>query len=270
MMAETQVSETNAKAEPRPGSRNGGGVMVWGMNLPSDFGQFWPEGQFEGEAVNSDGWWERMIAHYLAQSQEEQQRLFDNGGELDASGYASYVLGKFVHEQGAQESPEHPPFKPIEPHEAPLSFVTERTYRTFGSLIALNFGLLAVDEALKSIIERLEPGVHGFYPIDLIMSKGAVFPHCYHTLVIGQWFDSFSPDESSSDSWEKNGEFRIFHSKTKKGMSGLALQNAVFGNAHLWRERRCGVWLICLSDELRAEIEGAGLNLPKLQKLKEV
>jgi hypothetical protein len=269
-MAEKQVCETNAKAEPRSGSRDGDGLMVWGMNLPSGFGQFWPEGQFEGKAANSDGWWERMIAHYLAQSHEEQQRLFDNGGELDASGYASYVSGKFIHEQGAKESPDRPPFTPIEPHEAPLSFVTEKTYRTLGSLIALNFGLLAVDEALKSIIERLEPGVHGFYPIHLIMPKGAVFPNRYYALVIGQWFDSFSPDESSPDSWEKNGEFRIFYSKTKKGISGLALSKTVFGNANLWRERRCGVWLTCFSDELRAEIERAGLDLPKLQKMKEV
>jgi hypothetical protein len=269
-MAETHVRETKARAEPRAGLSDGDGVMVWGMNLPSGFGQFWPEGQFEGEAVNSDGWWERMVAHYLAQSHEEQQHLFDNGGELDASGYASYVVAKFTHECGAREGPEQPPITPIRPHEAPLSFVTEKTYRTLGSLIALNFGLLAVDEALKSIIERLEPGVHGFYPIDLIMPKDGVFSDRYYNLVIGQWFDSFCSDQSNPDSWEKNGQCRIFYSKTKKGMSGLALSNAVFGNAQLWRERRCGVWLTCFSDELRAEIEGASLNLPKLQKMKGV
>jgi len=31
--------------------------MVWGMNFPSSFGDFWPAGQFE-----NDGWDERLRA----------------------------------------------------------------------------------------------------------------------------------------------------------------------------------------------------------------
>lgn len=31
--------------------------MVWGMNLPSSFGEFWPDGDFEDESkTRSDGY----------------------------------------------------------------------------------------------------------------------------------------------------------------------------------------------------------------------
>lgn len=228
--------------------------MVWGMNLPSDFGQFWPDGGFEGGTGSSDGWWHRLTTHYLAQSQEEQRRLFGNGTGLDASRYSSHVWRKFTHERGTKGTPEDPPFTSIEPHEPPQSFVTEKTYRTLGSLIIFNAGIIAVDEPLKAIFERLEPGVHSFYPIDIVMPKGAVFSKQYYTLVIGKWFDSFLPDKSGP---------------TSKNRRNYTYARSVFGGAHLWRDRRTPA-ITCFSDELNAAIEAADLKLPKLQKMREV
>jgi hypothetical protein len=214
----------------------------------------------------------RLKRHYQAQPPEERKRLFDYDDSQGnaAHFYPGYVSGKFISEIGTKCGIDRPPFTPIEPHEPPLFFETCKTYSSLGSLIMLNSRIIAVDDALKDIIEQMEPGVHGFYPIEIRMPKGAVFPERYHTLVIGQYFDSFSPERSKPGSWRKDGDYAIEHGDRKADMAGLAFSSAVFGKAHLWRERRRREWITLFSDQLKAAIEQAGLRIPKLNKMKEV
>jgi hypothetical protein len=246
--------------------------MVWGMSIPSTFGEFWPDGDFEYDRkMRESGWRGRLIAHYLAEPRQEQKRLFNHGDDIDASGYAGYAIGKFTDEVGTVHPffPDRPPFSVIEPHEPPKTFDTEKTYKSLGSLIALNSGLLAVDEAVKAIIEQLEPKVHQFFPIDIIMPKSVAFPKDYYVLVIGRYFDSFSPENSKEDSYSIGSGY-YGYSENKNSMSGLAFSTAVFGGAHLWRERRFFKKLTCFSDELQSGIIKAGLRLPKHYEMKEV
>jgi hypothetical protein len=246
--------------------------MVWGLNLPSGFGEFWPDSDFEGETESTDGWFERLKSHFKVQSPEEQRRLFDYDDGLGnaAHSYPGYVSNKFVSEIGTRLGAGRPPFTPIEPHEPPRFFETCRTYNSLGSLIMLNNRLLAVDDALKDIIERMEPGVHLFFPIEIRRRKGAVFPKPYYTLVIGQYFDSFSPEHSKPRSWRKDGDYAFRHEDRKADMAGLAFSAAVFGKAHLWRERRRREGLTLLSDDLKAAIDEAGLRTLRINKMKEV
>jgi hypothetical protein len=247
--------------------------MVWGMNLPSSFGEFWPDGDFEGESNSrSDGWSERLTSHYEAQPVEEQKRLFnyDDGHGNAAHRYPGYVSEKFISEIGTKRGADRPPFTPIEPHEPPRYFETCKTYGSLGSLIMLSDRIIAVDDALKDIIEQMEPGVHRFFPIEIRMPKGAVLPKRYYTLVIGQYFDSFSPERCKPGSWRNDGDYAFEHGDRKADLAGLAFSSAVFGKAHLWRERRRREWLTLFSDELKAAIEQAGLRTPKLNKMKEV
>ncbi len=265
--------------------------MVWGMSLPSGFGDFWPLGAFELDPkTGEDGWSQRLAQYYLAQSPEEQRRLLDYGDNkivYGAAGYGSYVWDKFIHEPGADKhkadlyhfgSPEHPCSKvytPVEPHEAPQFYQTEKSPKSLGAMIQLNGRILAVDEALKAIIERFEPGVHQFFPIEIKMPKGKVYPEQYYTLVIGQFIDSFSPENSDPYSWhdykEKYPDFYYYYyRKEKAGITGLALSKTLFGRANLWRERRFNGILICLSDELQAEAAKAGQRLPQHYKMREI
>ena len=255
--------------------------MAWGMGLRDSFGEFFPDGDFEYDPKTKEsGWRERLRLHYLAQSPEEQLRLFDyrgfdhggNGVGHGASEYPSYVWGKFTYGIGAKAGSDSLPFSAAEPHEAPTSFDTEKTYSALGSLINLNGRTLAVDETLKALIERLEPGVHQFFPIEIRMPKGAVFPKNYYTLAIGQYCDSFSPEKSKPDSYRTYPEYPGFHNfeKSKKGVSGLVLIKANLGNVHLWRERAFRETLTCISDELQAEIANAGLRMPQHYHMKVV
>jgi hypothetical protein len=239
--------------------------MVWGMGLPDDFGKFWPDGEFEG-----GGWGHRLDSFCQTQPFEVQRALFDHGPSAHIADYSYYVSQKFINEVGTKVRAEDVPFTPVLPQEAPASFVTEKTYKELGSLIKLNNRILAVDDALKALIETLEPDVHQFFPIEITMPKGSVYPKSFYTLVIGQYFDSFVPEKSEKGSFKPDGPDYYFHTETKKGLNGIALSQAVFGKAHLWRERRLsGEWLTCFSDELNSEIEKADLRIPKLHKMME-
>jgi hypothetical protein len=252
--------------------------MVWGMNLPSGLGDFSPSGDFEFDRkTRNTGWFDRLRLFYLEQTPEEQRRLFDYGDKHvghGAAGYWPYAVGKFITEPGTRESSDRPLTTPIEPHEAPISFDTDKSYKALGSLIEFTCRILAVDEALKAIIERLEPGVHQFFPIEIRMPRDNVYPAQYYTFVIGQYLDSFSPDDSDKWSWHDypdHPDFYYYHyRKDKSGITGLALKKTLFQPAILWRERRFNGILICLSDELQAEIASAGLRIPRHYRMKEV
>lgn len=246
--------------------------MVWGMTLPRNFGEFWPAGEFTG-------WAGDLVKHYMAQSPETQRALYD--GHPDpvecAVSYPLYVSRKFTNEAGSRMSPgpEDPPFSPIKQHEAPKVFAAERMYEELGSLIMCNDRIIAVDDALKDVIDRFEPGMHEFFPVEIAMPKGKVFPKAFHILAIGQYLDSFVLDHSDPDAFEEipnsNGKLQMpSYPGPAETIPGLALSRNVSGRAHLWRERRFGEWLTCFSDELVAEIDLKGLRIPGYYRMKEV
>lgn len=237
--------------------------MVWGMRQPDTFGEFWPDGDFEYDPKAKESRWrDRLRRHYLAQSPEEQIRLLDyrsldhggNGVSFGAAEYVGTISGKFRREIGTRDGPDSLPYTAAEAHEAPSTFDTVKTYSTLGSLIKLNDRILAVDEALKELIEGLEPSVHQFFSLDIVMPKGTKFENNYYTLVISRYLDAYSPENSD---------------ESKNNMTGLAFSKATFGGYHLWRDRRFPL-LNCFSDEIMAEISENGLRIPKHYKMREV
>ena len=243
--------------------------MVWGMGQPRGLGEFFPDGQFE-----SGRWPGRLMGHFHKQPVDVQKALFDAPLDpLDAMQfYEGFVVDKFRGEWGTRASPrpEHPPLTPILGHELPSSFDTVKTCNSLASFISLNDRIAAIDADLMELLETYEPGVHKFYPIEVRMPKGQIFPRPYHILVIGQYFDSFVPEKSRdqpvSEIPNSGGKLQI-ESGAKNRIPDLAFAQRVYGNAHFWRERRFGEWLTCLSDVLVAEIQKAGLQTPKLFKM---
>lgn len=77
--------------------------------------------------------------------------------------------------------------------------------------------VLAVDAVLKGVIEQLDPGIHGFYPVEIAMPKGRVFPRSYFVLVIGRYLQSFLPEHSKPGSWNERSSGIYHHDPTKKG-----------------------------------------------------
>lgn len=250
-----------------------GGVMVWGMSLPSSFGEFFLEGNFEGEVSDHSRsrWDDRLNHYYYTELSPEKQKAVFAGGP--GTSYVSYVAGKLIGEIGTKKGPDYPPFDAIAAHEPPRSFMLARGGKAIGSLFTPGDRILVVEEALKAIIERLEPGVHQFFPISIKRRNGEQYPNSYYILVIGQYFDSFSREKSLDGSFRDYGpEYPNSYEPPRNDatIKGLAFVKAKFGNAHLWRDRSFKEWLTCFSDELISEAAKADLHLPKHYRMMEV
>ena len=226
--------------------------MTWGMFRPAADNDFWPNGDFVGYK-------EALEYYYHNEMTDEEKAEMDMGDRFLFSKFGR----KFLKNLG-----------PLQEIEQPKEFRTKRTYKTLGSLISLLDQKLAVDEALKEIIERLEPGVHQFWPMKITMPKGKAFPAPYFGMVIHNHLEAFCPSESDAESLvhRKTKYSDHYHAKDRKkaSMAGIAISREAAGAAHLWREENLMSPDIFLSDALQAEIEKAGLRLPKMFKLKDV
>lgn len=246
--------------------------MPWGMPLPNGLGPYWPDGDFEG-------WSKSLIAYYMAQQPEVQQALYNGYPDVleCAVSYPLFVSQKLISEPGSRKSsrPEDIPFPPILEHELPKVFVTTAKCNELASLISLNDRVIAVDEAMKALIEQFAPDAHQFYPIEIMMPRGAEFPRRFFILCIGSYFDSFvaaaSDERAFTELPNSGGLLSIdqMRMRTSDCIKGLALDRNVYGGAHLWRERRFREWLTCFSDEFYAAIQEAELRLPKMFKMRE-
>ena len=245
--------------------------MAWGFLFPSTFGKFFPNGEFEREDVpGSSKYWQRLDRHYNLVFDDEKKRLL--GPEAAEGRYPSYVSSKLMSEDGTRYQevlPKDLPARVIEPHELPRSFDIDQPCKALGDIFETNDRILAVSEPLKNAIERFEKGVHQFFPIVVTDPIKGTLEQKYHVFVIGRYLDSFRPDESETNSFEKDlWNYRFENSR--EGVEGLALAKDVFANFHVWVERRFTSPLFCLSDELEAAISDAGLAIPKYYRVMEI
>ena len=233
--------------------------MVWGLELPVNSGMCCPDGAYVG--------WDENLTAYFELLPEEIKRQYNYRSVV----YMSHVAHKFHFERGSKYG-DHPPVGPIEDHEWPNWFETEKRYSLIGSLLHLNSQVVAVDDTLKSIIERLDPGVHLFSPLRITMPKGEVYPKLFHVMVIGRFLESFVVEKSEEGSF-RNSEtpgYYFSRGQLKQYMSGLAMSQDAIGSAHIWRERKLLSPDLFISDVLQNEISMAGLRIPKHWQLKEV
>ena len=247
--------------------------MVWGMYLPKSGGIYGPYGSEEGLIDRQhNGWWLRRIRYFEEQLPEAEQRNYRNA--LD---YAGSIGDKFTCERGRRE-PSHPTriVTAIESHEPPAFFEPSKYmdhFDEFGSILSLNNRMWAVDEAVKSLIERYEPDAHQFFPLEIRAMSGRVYPVRFYTFVVGTWLESFSEADSDPSSFTKqvlSGTTFFRTGDAKKQITGLALRGSVFKGSHVWRERGFNEWLLCFSDELAADFVSAGLKMPKYFRMRGV
>jgi hypothetical protein len=222
--------------------------MVWGIEMPGSFGDFFPGGQYLGYD-------EGLKAYYNNEMSDEEKAAMGMQDRLLLSPFSA----KFKRDKGS-----------LKPHECPQEYRLRETRKALGSLIELSASLIAVDTNLKDIIERLEPGVHQFWPIKITMPKDKEYPVQYYCLVIRCFLESFVPEKSDEGSYQLQGSGYYSKFPKKQYFNGLAISREVVEAAHLWRDNALYSPQIFLSDELQTEIAKAGLRVPKHYKMKEV
>ncbi len=221
--------------------------MVWGMEHIGS-GMFFPDGNFLGEK-------ERLVALANQMPAEEKQKYAPLG-------YASYVAEQIRKDIG-----------PLAEQALPRKFTASRRPKELGSLIKLHGGVRAVDENLKMIIERLEPGVHQFWPMQIFMPNGDEHPNKYFGMIVLNHLTSFVPEQSGPESWRGEDiapgiKMYFAYGSVSLRSGDLAMDSKVFGSSHLWLERELKSPTLYFSDELQSEIKQAGLRIPKHFKMK--
>lgn len=215
---------------------------------PQGFGDYWPDGEFVG-------WKEPLKNYYDTEMPHEKKVAMGMTKRI----YYSEFSKKFADNLGR-----------LDDVECPKEFRTIKTYKNLADLIATANRLLAVSEALKDLIEGLEPGVHQFWPLKITSRKGQVYPVNYYGMVVGRFLDSFDYEQCRKENWYCSNDSYVPLPTTKKAFAEMAMSAKVIGGAHLWRERKVYNPPIYFSDELQDRIEQAGLRLYRRYKLKEV
>lgn len=230
--------------------------MAWALKEPWRFGDYYPKGEFVGL--------DEQRRRYFENLPPEARAVFHS-----FASYAVYASEKFSTEIGTLSGGTLP-LSPIEPHEIPHTFRTEKSHSNLASLILS--GYVAVDEQLKEIIERLEPGVHRFFPLQITMPRDRPYPKPYFILVVGQFLGGFLPDQTLPECWRRlTWSDHVYDIRIDSiCCRHLAFSRSAIGGAHLWRARNALMGNIMISDVLRAEIAAAGLRIWKHWRVKEV
>lgn len=251
--------------------------MVWAVRFVPEFNEFFPRGEF----LNYE---EALAAHYKAERRpgltpkHPPVYVFTSERPLDGDGnpyrvFTTYVLDvteKFHAELGVRR-PHHPPLDPVQPHEWPTDYVCERVYKREAAIVKFTNRMYAVVEPLRDIIEWLEPGVHQFNPIRVLLPKGVEHPVPHYMMVVGRWLNAFRLEESDPGCLRAvDSGAPLVSPDTKAGFAGVAMAASDIGDAHLWCERKLRPATFYISDRLKDEVTKAGLRLPPHYKMKSV
>ncbi len=242
--------------------------MVWAMRLPNDFGKYWPGGSFEKS--DGDSWYSHLRARFQNVLTDEEKAKYNLQGEEWAAGlYKSSVVDGFTREYGTRMNEMSPILRAIEPDEAPKSFFLRGASKKYGGLISLSNRIIAGSSKLVELLERLEPGVHQFFPIELKAKDGRLLSSDYHTIVIRNYRDSFvsDPEKLAEDfSYYSNPNSTALVRDARQYRKFRFEREKILG-AHLWRERFFNEKLTFFSDELHRLIIESELDLPKLHQM---
>ena len=112
--------------------------------------------------------------------------------------------------------------------------------------------------AFIQMVERFEPGVHQFFPIEVFDRNGLPTDMRYVALNIRHLLDALIKDRSEAN-WMVAPEDKRPSSLVSEGRFGLLLDRAIVAGRHLWREQS---WAhgVFFSDELMAAVNNARLK----------
>ncbi len=168
--------------------------MVWCLMKPQGFGDYWPDGEFVG--------WEEPLKKYYDSEMPHEKKV--------AMGMTKRILFSEFAEKFSED------LGRLEAVECPKEFRTIKTHSNLADLIDTQDRLLAVSEALKSIIEDVEQEVHQFWPLKIISRRGEAYPVNYYGMVVGRFLDSFDYEQSRKENWRHSGDSYVPRSTMKK------------------------------------------------------
>ena len=219
--------------------------MVWGLNMPSNFGMFFPNGEHVG-------WRETLESYFYEELSDSERSNFNNR----LATFRRTVSEKFTKNRD-----------PLLSHEQPREIKTDQRFNKIASLAKSENRLLYVDHELKDTIEYFDSGAHQFWEMKVYSPSGRDYGRQFFGMVVRHFVDGFSEKHSSPDAWQIRSGFPWIQNER---YGEIAISKTASGGKHLWREQRLYGLDLYFSDELQDEIVARGLRVPKFHKLRGV
>ncbi|MEZ5752413.1 MAG: hypothetical protein R3D60_10740 [Paracoccaceae bacterium] len=144
------------------------------------------------------------------------------------------------------------------PEEVPKLFVVEKPKAKWRDFFKVTGAIKVVREPVRELIERLDPGVHQFFPVTMRTKRGVVIEGPWFVIVITARQDSIVPGYRGKfiSNQLPDGRY-LLNSMVKHGQ--VPIDATRLSGLHLWREAKA-VDGIFASDELIAELKANGLK----------
>lgn len=134
-----------------------------------------------------------------------------------------------------------------------LENIPDGILETLKALSVERGGLTVVDRRIAEVIQRLEPDIHQFWPIEIVSVDGSPYPVEFTAMRIGCFMRSFSAENSDPDALILGRFPKLEYELGTRG-KGVVFRRSVFGDSHMWREEGAIVHGFFISNELRYEI----------------
>lgn len=149
--------------------------------------------------------------------------------------------------------------RPVNPDHVPTRILREGPHR-FMPDVLWPYLVPTISDSVKNIIEKFEPDVHQFLPVDIIWKNGSLAGRRY-VLVICRRLDSIHRGLSTMDFvpplWRTGPNQRMVFDRSK------------IGDAHLWRDKHLLTSAAFASNDLGEALRDAGVTGISLKQFEE-
>lgn len=148
--------------------------------------------------------------------------------------------------------------RPALPEEVPKNLVLDKPIKSLPEAFWSTDGLLVVREPVRAIIDRLDPGLHQFFPIRIRTKRGVETEGPWFAMNVTAMQDSIVLERShyKKSSYMPDRLNSFYASSTTKD---IVVDPARQSGLHLWREKRF-IKSLLGSDALVAELEALNMK----------
>ena len=122
------------------------------------------------------------------------------------------------------------------------------------SVTKLSGGIWGISDEVKEIVERFEPGVHQFFPLDITYPDGTNPPFRYNIMNIHRRVEALDFERSAANGCVIKDATRSFPYRRWSTSPKCVFRRSVVEGLHLWLEPGTA-WEVIASDELVATFE---------------
>ncbi|MBE1206266.1 imm11 family protein [Aminobacter carboxidus] len=149
--------------------------------------------------------------------------------------------------------------RPYEKDHVPTRFTLDGPRRRITDIYS-GYGLF-VDEKFKGVVERLEPNLHQFFPVEFVWKNGSHAAHRY-------WFAPCTRLDTV-DRQKTTFEFRNLWFLDGSKDKDLVFSRSQIGDHHVWIDKFIVMPNPGISEVLKAELDAAGVTGAHYQQFPE-